>query len=46
VLARVGVEPSGDAYNSLMVDERHHRPYNPMVNAGALVAARLKHQPS
>jgi glutaminase len=41
VLARVGVEPSGDAFNSLTFDERHHRPHNPMVNAGALVTTDL-----
>ena len=35
VLERVGVEPSGDAFNSIEFDERHHHPYNPMVNAGA-----------
>ena len=41
VLERVGVEPSGEAYNSIAFDERHERPYNPMVNAGALVTADL-----
>ncbi len=41
VLARVGVEPSGDAFNSMTFDERHHRPHNPMVNAGALVTTDL-----
>jgi glutaminase len=41
VLRRVGVEPSGDAFNSIVFDERHHRPYNPMVNAGALVTTDL-----
>jgi glutaminase len=41
VLRRVGVEPSGDAFNSIVFDERHNRPYNPMVNAGALVASDL-----
>jgi len=41
VLERVGVEPSGDAFNSITFDERHHRPFNPMVNAGALVATDL-----
>lgn len=39
--ARVGVEPSGDAFNSFVFDERNNRPFNPMVNAGALVAANL-----
>jgi glutaminase len=41
VLARVGVEPSGDAFNALRVDERSMRPFNPMVNAGALVTTSL-----
>ena len=41
VLARVGVEPSGDSFYSLTFDERHHRPHNPMVNAGALVTTDL-----
>ena len=37
----VGVEPSGDAYNSIVFDERRHRPFNPMVSAGALVTSDL-----
>ena len=41
VLDRVGVEPSGDAFNSIVFDERNHRPHNPMVNAGALVTTDL-----
>src|SRR3954453_6712087 len=41
VLARGGVEPSGDAFNSIVFDERPPRPYNPMVNAGALVTTAL-----
>ncbi len=41
VLERVGVEPSGDAFNSIVFDERNNRPYNPMVNAGALAATAL-----
>lgn len=41
VMERVGVEPSGDKFNSLVVDEKANRPYNPMVNAGALVTADL-----
>jgi glutaminase len=43
LLPRVGVEPSGEAFNSLEFDERNNRPYNPMVNAGALVTADLVH---
>ena len=41
VLERVGVEPSGDAFNSIVFDERNNRPYNPMVNAGALATTNL-----
>ncbi len=41
VLEHVGVEPSGDAFNSIVFDERHQRPHNPMVNAGALVTSDL-----
>jgi glutaminase len=42
-LKRVGVEPSGDAFNSLVFDRRNNRPFNPMVNAGALVTTNLVH---
>jgi glutaminase len=41
VLRRVGVEPSGDAFNSITFDELNGRPYNPMVNAGALATSDL-----
>jgi glutaminase len=41
VLPRVGVEPSGDAFSSITFDERHNRPHNPMVNAGALATTNL-----
>jgi glutaminase len=41
VLECVGVEPSGDAFDSITFDERNHRPHNPMVNAGALVTSSL-----
>src|ERR671920_645223 len=41
VLKHVGVEPSGDAFNSIVFDERNNRPYNPMVNAGALATTDL-----
>jgi glutaminase len=41
VMRHVGVEPSGDAFHSIVFDERNNRPYNPMVNAGALVTTDL-----
>jgi len=42
-LEAVGVEPSGDPFNSITFDDVHNRPFNPMINAGALVAANLVH---
>ncbi|HEY6531699.1 MAG TPA: glutaminase A [Acidimicrobiales bacterium] len=41
VLRHVGVEPSGDAFNSIVMDEVNNRPLNPMVNAGAIACASL-----
>ncbi|SDB07046.1 glutaminase A [Bauldia litoralis] len=41
VLSHIGVEPTGEAFNSIVLDEVHNRPYNPMVNAGAMAAAEL-----
>ncbi|BAZ14496.1 glutaminase [Calothrix sp. NIES-4071] len=41
VLKRVGVEPTGDAFNSIILDEQSKRPYNPMVNAGAIATTSL-----
>src|SRR3954451_22686619 len=41
VLRHVGVEPSGDPFYTIEFDDRHHRPHNPMVNAGALVTSAL-----
>src|SRR5579863_7884143 len=40
-LAHVSVEPSGDAFNSIELDPRTSRPFNPMVNAGAIAVASL-----
>ncbi|WP_088891865.1 glutaminase A [Leptolyngbya ohadii] len=41
VLAKVGVEPTGDAFNAIVLDEQSKRPYNPMVNAGAIATTSL-----
>jgi glutaminase len=41
VLARVGVEPSGDAFNAIVFDPHTNRPFNPMVNAGAITVAGI-----
>lgn len=41
VLKRIGVEPSGEAFNSIVFDEKNNRPFNPMVNAGAIAASAL-----
>ncbi len=39
-MERVGVEPSGNAFNAISVDATN-RPFNPMVNAGAIVTTGL-----
>lgn len=41
VLSRVGVEPTGEAFNSIILDEASNRPFNPMVNAGAIATADM-----
>jgi glutaminase len=40
-LTKVGVEPTGDAFNAIILDEQSKRPYNPMVNAGAIATTSL-----
>ena len=41
VLTKVGVEPTGEAFNAIVLDERSKRPHNPMVNAGAIATTSL-----
>ena len=39
----VGVEPSGDAFNSIELHGLTNRPYNPMINTGAITVTALLH---
>ena len=41
VLAKIGVEPTGDAFNSISLAPNSGSPLNPMINAGAIAAASL-----
>ncbi len=41
VNSKVSVEPTGEAFNAIVLDEKTNRPYNPMVNAGAIATADL-----
>lgn len=41
VLEKIGVEPSGDAFNELPLHQGSNRPMNPMINAGAITAHSL-----
>lgn len=44
VARHVGVEPSGDAFNSIELEARTNRPFNPMINAGAITVSALLYQ--
>jgi glutaminase len=44
VLKHVGIEPSGDAFNSIMLEENTNRPFNPMVNAGAITVTAMLYE--
>lgn len=39
--AKIGVEPSGEAFNEISVDESTKTPKNAMINAGAIAAVSL-----
>ena len=41
VSQKVGVEPSGDAFNSISLDPHTGAPLNPMINAGAIAATSM-----
>jgi len=40
----VSVEPSGDAFNSIELQNGTNRPFNPMVNSGAITVTALLHR--
>jgi glutaminase len=41
VLQKVGVEPTGEAFNSIILDDIRNRPFNPMVNSGAIAVSDI-----
>ncbi|HOE42248.1 MAG TPA: glutaminase A [Rhodoferax sp.] len=41
VSRKIGVEPSGDAFNSISLDPQTGAPLNPMINAGAIATTSL-----
>ncbi|MFF3390992.1 glutaminase A [Streptomyces sp. NPDC002669] len=41
VLRRVGVEPSGNPFNAISLEQGTGRPANPMINAGAIATTAL-----
>jgi glutaminase len=41
VLKKIGVEPTGDVFNSISLEPGTGRPRNPMINAGAIAASGL-----
>ncbi|MEZ6234785.1 MAG: glutaminase A [Phycisphaerales bacterium] len=41
VLKKVGVEPTGDAFNSIIKLDSTNRPHNPCVNAGAIATTSM-----
>ena len=44
VFDKVGMEPSGEAFNSLVeLDLNSNKPFNPMINSGALTISSLLH---
>lgn len=41
VVEKVGVEPSGEAFNSISLESETGRPLNPMINAGAIATTGM-----
>ena len=46
VLRSVGVEPTGEAFNSISLEPGTGRPLNPMINAGAIAVSSLVQGPT
>jgi len=47
VLSKVGVEPTGEAFNSIVeLEKQTHLPYNPMINSGAIAVSSLIKAPN
>jgi len=42
-LKKIGVEPSGDAFNSIELHGLTNRPFNPMINTGAITITAMLH---
>jgi glutaminase len=43
VFERVGVEPSGDTFNAIELQNGTNRPFNPMINTGAITVTAMLH---
>ena len=43
VFSKVGMEPTGDPFNSIrkLETSRRKKPYNPMINAGAIAVCSM-----
>ena len=41
ILNKVGVEPSGEAFNEISLEVGSGRPFNPMINAGAIATSGM-----
>jgi glutaminase len=44
VAKHVGVEPSGDSFNAIELMNGSNRPFNPMINSGAITVTALLHE--
>ena len=43
MLAKIGVEPTGDVFNAISLRPQSGAPFNPLINAGAIAACGLVH---